>query len=367
MSGAAAATAAGMQPLALSLRGRGAEFPHPENVHLGVVCVVSGRGETLLELGDPARGFPLRSVAKPFQLLPYLLEGLHRAGRGRPATAPAELALMMASHAGEPMHTERVARLLARAGLGPETLLCGVHPPLHWPTRAALAAAGAEPSALHCNCSGKHAAMLTVCRHRDWPLASYLEAAHPLQRWIAALLRALAALPEQELPWVVDGCSLPTFVMPVAATARLYACLACPAQAPPVESGSVESELGLLFDAAVRHPEMIAGSGCLDTLLMDALGGSVLAKSGAAGYYALAVRPGRACPEGLGIAIKLAEPDPDGRVRGVIATTLLRELGVVPETDTALAAGLERIAPRRIHNLRGLTVGEIRPAFGTRT
>ncbi|NIR29292.1 MAG: asparaginase [Gammaproteobacteria bacterium] len=325
----------------------------PETVHAGIISVVDGEGTEITALGPTTTPFPLRSTAKPFQLLPYLLDGLH----GQSETPElADLAVMEASHAGEPMHTRRVADILARWRLGPQALQCGVHPPLHIPTQEAMLRAGTSPSPLHCNCSGKHAGMLAVCAHRGWPVESYLDARHPLQRRIHALLAVLTGRPETALPHAIDGCSLPTFIVPVVELARLFARLAWPEAAPPIEGRRVTGELGLLFAAATRHPELVAGSGCLDTRLMQALRGRVFAKVGAGGLHALAVAPGSEHPRGLGIAIKVADGDWSSHVRSVVTTELLRQLGV---TDAAL----ESVGERRIVNLRSRVVGELAPAF----
>lgn len=355
----------GFARIAGAWRGDGHEFRHLENLHLGIISVVSGTGEEVYAWGDTERAFPLRSTAKPFQLLPYLLDGLHLPTGGRPLEggAPlADLALMMASHSGEPMHTERIARLLTASGLAVGALHCGTHAPLHEPTRDALVCAGMQPTALHCNCSGKHVAMLRVCRHRGWPTQSYTEYDHPLQQRIERILLALSGRSGPGLAWTIDGCSLPSFVLPVTALARLFAYLACPEAAPAVEGRAAGTELALLFRAATAHPEMIAGTGRLDTELMQALGGRLFAKSGAAGLYAMALAPNARFPAGLGVALKVADPDADARVRAVTALELLRQLGAIPDA-AALPKAVQTLAAGRLTNLRARVVSEIRPLF----
>jgi len=352
-----------LAPLAVSYRAGPGATLHPETFHAGVVCAVSADGTETFALGEPAAAFPLRSTAKPFQLLPYLLDGHHRSDRPEDEVL-ADLAVMAGSHSGAAMHTERVAAVLARAGLDAAALACGAHLPFDAPTREALVRAGAPPSPLHCNCSGKHAAMLSVSRARGWPLDTYLARTHPLQQRIERLLAALAGATSAPLPCTTDGCSLPSFVLPVRALARLYALLAQPDAAPPVEGRPVADELNRIFRAGTRHPALVAGPGCLDTRLMEAFGARLFAKSGAAGLLAMAVRPSPGCPRGLGIAVKVADGDPDTRVRALVATAVLRRLGAVAPEETALAAALEHIAGRERRNLRGWVVGEIRPAFG---
>lgn len=341
-------------PVALATRQAPDGSAWPETVHNGLISVVTGEGREIAALGATASAFPLRSTAKPFQLLPYLLDELHAAP---PPAEPADLAVMLASHQGEPMHTQRIGAILARWGLDASALQCGVHPPLHAETYEAMLRAGAASSAVHCNCSGKHTAMLALCKHRGWPLASYLGAVHPLQRRIASLLGALAGQGERRLPHVVDGCSLPSIVLPLVDLARLYARLAWPQGAPELEGRPVASELGQLFAAGVRHPELVAGTGALDTRLMQALPGRLFAKIGAAGLHALALAPDADYPSGLGIAIKVLDGDPGADVRGVVAFELLRQLGRSP------AAARPAPAERRIASFRGRAVGTLEAVF----
>lgn len=332
-----------------------------ETEHFGVVSVVNAAGEEMYALGDTERAFPLRSTAKPFQLLPFLLDGLHRARRGGRTVEAADLAVMMASHSGEPMHTERVRAMLHRFGNSITDLQCGVQAPADKRTRESLIRNSEEPSAIHCNCSGKHAGMLAVCRERGWPVETYLDRSHPLQCRIRELFATLADRDPDELPVSTDGCSLPTIWLSTRSLAWLFAFLAVPEAAPSVEGRSVTTELNTLFEAGVRHPELVAGTTRLDTRLMRALGGRVFAKTGAAGLYAVAVRPDRKFPQGLGIAVKVADGDPDSRIRGIALTELLAQLGVV---DGAVSEPpLHEVDDRKVLNFRGLEVGWYRAAF----
>ena len=348
----------GFAPLVGTERGAGSRT---ETEHFGMVSVVDGAGTELHALGDTARAFPLRSTAKPFQLLPFLIDGLHDGSRRGQPVEDADLAVMMSSHSGEPMHTERVAALLRRFDNSSADLQCGVQAPGHRATRDSLTRSGEQPSALHCNCSGKHTAMLAVCRERGWPVETYLERSHPLQVRIRELLARLAGISADELPVSIDGCSLPTTWLSTRTLAWLFACLANPDAAPDVEGRSVAAELHKLFDAGVGHPELVAGTDRLDTRLMRALRGRVFAKTGAAGLYAVAVRPDRSFPHGLGIAVKVADGDPGSRVRGIVLTELLAQLGIV-EGETG-EPPLSEVDDRRVVNFRGLAVGRYRAAF----
>ncbi len=323
-----------------------------ENLFLGAIAVVDGDGHEVLALGDPTLAFPLRSTAKPFQLLPFLIDGLDRETATQPALEFADLAILMSSHSGEPMHVDRIRALLSRLGVERGQLRCGTHAPYHRETRQRLFAAGQAPDVLHCNCSGKHTAMLAVCAANGWPVDSYLDPAHPLQQRNHAMLCALGAV-EAPLPYSIDGCSLPTWWVGLRTLARLFACLAAPDGAPQVEHLASGPLLAKLFAAGTAHPQLIAGSGRLDTKVMNACGRRVFAKTGASGMYALAVAPGPDHPRGLGVAFKVLDGDPDSAVRGQVVLALLRRLGI--EFDPAALD-----VDSQVRNQRKVVVGRYR-------
>lgn len=351
------------RPLAETLRGRDTHFPFQETQHYGAISVVSGSGEPVASFGDPRIALPLRSTAKPFQLLPLLLDGVcSRFEReGHPLEAR-DLTLMMSSHNGEIMHVRRVASILANADLSPRELLCGVHAPLHEQSRNALLRDGETPTALHCNCSGKHTNMLLVCQHNQWPLDTYLETQHPLQQRIRQIIAELGDTPEETIPDVLDGCSLPTLVLPIIVLARLYARLAAPRYAPALERRDVSALLERVYQAGTRHPAYIAGTGRFESQLMDNLGDRVFAKTGAAGLFAMAVAPTDRYPHGLGVAIKIADGDLDWNVRSVVATETLRQLGLIERTQ-CVCSSIDASGHLAIRNIRDLPVGELRPSF----
>jgi L-asparaginase II len=335
-----------------------------ETRHRGAVAVVDPGGRLLWHTGDPERPWALRSTAKPFQLLPLLLDGLHSGDGAHAPLSAADLAVMMSSHNGETMHTERIAALLARFGIGQDALKCGVQAPALKADKERLVRACEKASALHCNCSGKHTNMLAVCSRRGWPLESYLELDHPLQMRIRDILVTLVG--EIDMAHSIDGCSLPTFWLSVERLAHLFAYIADPRAAPAVEGRDIEAELTRLRAAGMQHPELVAGSGRLDTLLMQALAGRLFAKTGAAGLYAVALPAGPRVPTPLGIAIKIEDGDPRSRIRAMVIVEVLRQLGVVNRDDRDLWSLLDETAAATERNFRGLEVGRYSPVFRLR-
>jgi L-asparaginase II len=110
------------------------------------------------------------------------------------------------------------------------------------------------------------------------------------------------------------------------------------------------------------HPEMVDGSkpdDLLDSALMLATEGRLVSKMGAEGLIIVGVRPSEAWPQGLGVAIKVADGDSDQRARSPIAVALLRRLGVLSDDE------FERLAPHQtvpVTDNEGERVGEVRPA-----
>jgi L-asparaginase II len=282
----------------------------------------------------------MRSLAKPFQALPLLTTGAAAAFD----FGPEELALFCGSLSGQDFQVKLVEGILAKIGLNPQALHCGSHPPLHRPSAQALTQAGEKPTALHHTCAGKHAAMLALCVHQEFPLEDYLNPEHPVQRLIVDAVAKMVGLPPERIPVAVDGCGAPVFYVPLRHIALGFARLAGAAAGSPA---------ALLRDACLNNPRHIAGDGRLETVLMEALPGRVVAKTGAEGGFALAL-----VQEGLGVAVKIE----DGSSRALNPTIIhvMEELGLLtPEAQEALAAYRQPA----ILNHAKQEVGRIRPVF----
>lgn len=323
-----------------------------ESWHFAAAAVVTPGGRPVFRLGGPDTATYLRSCAKPFQAVPLVraLSEAAAAGREVPELEDPDLALVCASHSGGPQQVERVASLLAGGGFSTEDLRCGVHAPMGGDYAEALRRRGEEPGPLHNNCSGKHAGMLLACRLRGHDPAGYLQPEHPLQREILAEIERFCAVPRQGIVLGVDGCSVPTYHLPLRAAARGWAALAEPrlAELPEGVAGAAERLLG----AMARAPEMLAGPGRFTTALARATGGRVVGKEGAEGLYCMAVRG----PVALGVAFKIA--DGSDRARDGVAMEILRQIGSLSSEEFA---ELEEYYRPRVRNHRGLEVGEIVP------
>ncbi|MSR74209.1 MAG: asparaginase [Planctomycetes bacterium] len=306
----------------------------PEICHRGVVVAWRGAA-SLFSRGDAQEPCFLRSTAKYFQAVSALRCGLLQ----RHALQTDELALMCASHGGEPRHVEVAARLLGRGGLNAAHLRCGSHWPMNARAAQALSAVSAKPTALHNNCSGKHAGMLLASQLQGFDLESYLSPEHPHQLAIVALMREYSGA--QSIGVALDGCSAPTFSMPVEAAARAFARFA-------VESIEHGSNAHTLAQAVAAQPGMLAGDGRFCTGIATATGGRVQAKTGADGFFGAFCRA-----TGTGIALHIDDGATSASERVMTAT--LVHLGLLRSEEVA---ALNPWCDARRLNRLGSTVGQ---------
>ena len=314
-----------------------------ESIHRGFGAVAGSAGNLIAEFGDPETPVYWRSAAKPFQALPFFEAGGDRAfGLTRD-----EMALACASHAGEPPHAAAARSMLEKGGFTVADLRCGAHPPTDDASASALARAGEAPSALHNNCSGKHAAMLLACRLFGFDPSSYDAPEHPLQRKILEKVAFYAGFPASAIEIAIDGCSLPVFRLPISRLAAAYARLVAPG-AVEGEGPDAAAARARIVAAMTGSPFFVAGTGQFTTRLIEAGRGRWIGKEGAEGVYAMAVvDPPR------GIAFKV--DDGGSRARNAIACDLLGKAGAWSEPPAGLAGDFRPL----LRNVRGTVVGEI--------
>lgn len=307
-----------------------------ESIHLGHVAVCDAEGRLVAHAGDPHRPVFARSAMKPLQAA----VSLHAIGGGLPDD---QVAVMCASHNGEPIHVRTVRRLLRTAGLGVSALR---NPP-GWPLDPeSMANAGRPGRVLH-NCSGKHAGMVAACARAEWDREAYVEPGHPLQRRVLRAVLRGTGLPEVQVG--ADGCGVPVHGMPLRALATLFARLA-----RPDRFGSLAGAVARITAAMRAQPYLVAGRGRTDTAVMQASDG-VLVKSGAEGLSCAVV-----LETGLGVAVKIA----DGGERAS-GPALIRALAALGALSEAQVAGLDRFARRPVTG-GGRRVGDVVADFRLR-
>lgn len=320
-----------------------------ESRHTGALAIVDASGALHTALGDVDRPVFPRSAVKMLQALPLVASGAAEAF----GLTNTELALACASHSGEPEHVATAAGVLAKLGLDETALECGNQWPSREPVLRAMVARGEQASALHNNCSGKHSGFVCLAclmaRNAGAEPAEfargYVAAEHPVMREVSAALSAATGVDVEHAPRGTDGCSIPTFALPLRALALAFA--RC-GTGQGLSDGHARAARRLR-QAAAAAPFMVAGTDRFDTRVMQALGERLFCKIGAEGVYCAAL------PElGLGVALKID----DGAARAAEAAMAAVALALL-KTEHDLLTGYSHLALR---NWRGTLVGSLRPA-----
>lgn len=313
-----------------------------ESRHRGALVVADAKGGRVLALGDvEAAVFP-RSAVKALQALPLVESG----AADRFGLDAAELALACASHSGEPVHAEAAASMLAKLGRDVGCLECGAHWPLGEATARQLAREGKTPTALHNNCSGKHAGFVCLACGLGEDPTGYIAINHRVQREVRRAMEEMTGVAIDAAKAGVDGCSIPTYALPLAALAQAFAKLGTGEGLSKTRAQAASR----IRKACARHPHMVAGAGRFDTVAMSALGERAFVKTGAEGVHCASF------PElGLGVAIKCE--DGAGRAAdAIMAGAILRFLRLSDNERAAIAP----LARKTLVNWNGIVVGEAR-------
>lgn len=306
-----------------------------ENIYRGWWVVVDANGSVVQSVAGISQQqlsqyrLFLRSAAKPFQALPLVLNGFNN------QLTLQELAVICASHTASLSHQQLVTQVLQKAQVSDACLQCGAHMPLDKEEAMRLTIAGQQPQSLHHNCSGKHAGMLFYCACAALPQHDYLSSAHPLQLQIATQFKKYSG--DKHLDWGVDGCSAPAVRLSLVGGAKLYAALASDETFLPIVS------------AMTKHPDMMGGEGRIDSEIIKASGGKLLAKVGADGVLAVSH-----LQKGKGLLLKLSCGNEWARNKYV--THLLVQLGWLNESEI-VSKPLQKFHQPALKNNQGILAG----------
>lgn len=318
--------------------------PLVENVVRGMAALVNHQGKILASLGHVQTTCYMRSVAKPFQAVPFLMSG----AADHFGLTEEEIAIAAASHNGELYHQRLVLSILKKGKIAPAHLQCGVKYPLYPVLKNEMRQKKIQPKPLHGDCSGKHAGMLLTAKYQHFPLHSYRELYHPIQQAVLKTVCELSETHENQISVGVDGCGVPTFGLPLHKIAYLYARLGL----PDMPYG-YQKAVGRVAQAMQRYPHAVAGTGRFDTDLMEARPG-LISKTGADAIYTLSI------PEkGLGFAMKI-ESGRDDKLFSHAVLEFLAQLKVVGPKHLGRLKS-HRI-PAIINNHRA-AVGEVHALF----
>lgn len=257
-----------------------------ESCHRGALVLLDADGSVRVAAGDISAPMYPRSSLKPLQAAALVRMGL--------VLEPRLLALVAASHSGGAWHVAGVEEILAGCGCTTEALQCISGLPLGSAERDAYVREGGQSDRIHFNCSGKHAGFIATCVCNGWDTDTYLEAEHPMQVQVRALIEQHCG--EQVYCTTIDGCGAPLFAVSLHGLARGFRAIA-------VAPGT--SPEGAVADAMRAYPEMVGGIGRDDTIAMQVMPG-LIAKMGAEGVLCMAMPDGRTC------VIKVSDGAPRG-------------------------------------------------------
>jgi L-asparaginase II len=314
-----------------------------ESRHSGAVAVLDADGSVVLALGDIDSPIFPRSAVKGLQALPLIETG----AAARYGLTDAEIALACASHNGEPEHVAAAEAMLRKAGHDLAALECGAQMPMRSGAQIPLHKAGLKPTALHNNCSGKHAGFVCVACATGSDPKGYVQASHPTMQLVTAALQETTGAALGRADCGIDGCSIPTFAVPLRALALAFARFGS-GHGFGTERAKAAARIR---EAVAREPFYVAGTDRFDTVAMQALGARAFLKTGAEGVYCASF------PElGFGIALKC--DDGATRAAEVMMGAVIERLLPLSAVEAEVIGPLTR---PKLKNWNGLHVGDLRP------
>ena len=280
-----------------------------ESFHQAFAVVVDEEGKTIFTAGDENYVTCFRSSLKPFQASAAIKCG---------ATVEAnfstkEIALMCASHSGEKIHTETAKGMLLKLGFTLDDYECGAHQAFNTLTHHSMIKSGAIYSAIHNNCSGKHAGMLCLAKHLVGKPKGYISENHPVHTEIfKQVIRFAGKSPDA---FGIDGCSVPTPFYDLKTIAMMFQKLGSPKH----------NELAQIYNAMCTHPYLVAGKDRFDTVFMKVMNGAAVSKGGGEAIQGISLQTKK---YGI-IGISLKVIDGSHRARDVAIISVLESLNLL--------------------------------------
>jgi L-asparaginase II len=309
-----------------------------ESLHRGSFAVANAHSKIVLENGNITHPIFPRSSIKAFQCVPLIESG----AADHFGFDDEDIALACSSHNGEAEHVRVAASMLAKAAIDEAAYECGSHWPERIDDKATLIKADEAPRAIHNNCSGKHAGMLALAKYLGVPLKNYVMRDHPVQQAVARAFDHYCDANTATAPCGIDGCSVPTWAVPLENLSHGFAQLFAPGNTTGAR----------IAKAAATHPFLLAGTNRFDSKIMRAVP-RLFIKVGAEGVYCGAIPHAS-----LGFALKID----DGAIRGaeVAVANLLLKLDCWTATEKSQ---IETFTHSNMNNWSKLEVGEVRSNF----
>ena len=287
---------------------RGKQIESTHKIH---AVVLDKQHKVIFSSGDPDYITCIRSSFKPFQAYPTI----HYKGHLKYKLSNAEIALLCASHNGEPRHIKTAKKMLKKISVLPKQLECGRHLPNHNITRKQIIQNKNKLQTIHNNCSGKHIGMLATAKILKTTLKNYILPNHPIQKEIIQALYKNHSL--KPLSLGIDGCGAPAPFFKIRDIAKIY-----------MDFGEgIKAEYHTLYQAIVQHPYMIAGKGRFDSFFTQLMKGKGISKGGGEGVLGLYVKTKKYGPIALGLKVA----DGNHRARAIAVTHILHQIQALPK------------------------------------
>ncbi|MHB8063803.1 MAG: asparaginase [Ruminiclostridium sp.] len=315
-----------------------------ENQFRGRICITGNNGKTVYSIGNSKQLTFFRSVAKPIQVLPFLMYGLDE----KYDLEDSEIAIIAGSHADEDYHEENLEKILKKIGIIENDLIMLPTYSFSDNIKYKKVFSHLPPRKLANNCAGKHIGLMAMTKEFEGSYLDYWKVGNAAQREIISCISLLSEINPESIGVGVDGCGVPVYALGLDDIARCYFKLACPEE---INELNLQKATKKLVKVMHRYPEMIAGTGLICTILNS--DPNIVAKAGAKGVYAMGLRK-----EKLGIAFKIESGEQ--YPLAFIALNILQQLHY---DNKYTIDALEKICGRVILNECGKKVGSTECEF----
>lgn len=309
-----------------------------EQSHSGILIYMNKK-QILYKAGeDNNYKFYHRSCMKPMQASPLIDFKIDE----KYNLTEEELAVCCASHAGDLEHQVKIKSILKKIGLAENDLLCHPHEPLSKKERIRLIKNNLTPQKIHNNCSGKHSAMLAICKERNFDIKNYKDINHPLSKLIINKVAELCEIQNNDYIISKDGCGLPVIATSLEELGKGFLNL------------FTDKKYIKITNAFLNNPYLIGGTGRLDSEIINA-SDNLVAKVGACGLCVVVNTDKEEC-----IVVKIEDSNMEARSFAVINALLqLKWL----ETQRVESSPINEIYIKKILSQDNEELGCVLPCF----
>ena len=176
-----------------------------EQIHCGIILHMNKKGIIKKIGNDNNYKFYHRSCMKPLQVSPIIDLNIVEKYK----LSEEEIAVCCASHTGDVIHQDKIRSILSKSEFSENDLLCLPHEPLSKQEQIRLIKNNINPQKIHNNCSGKHSAMLMICKELGFDIKTYTDIKNPLSDFIINHVCKLCEISRTDIVISKDGCGLP--------------------------------------------------------------------------------------------------------------------------------------------------------------